>query len=230
MATGAPSYIGQVYSGGALPTAVPRVYLTRPVSTAATEAEGQTPTHTTDGASSVPVLVLGPRVPVAGDNLVARQVGGYWVAQLGKTAAASTVVPTNCTAGCPVPTTIVMTSSNTTCTGAHGLPFPASVTFTWITSPPWLVFLGAGANTFLSTTSFLDSFGEVYHLRFFCSSPTHFQIRQVYENLLGGGPSNANILYNWPSGTPNSCSPFLLTTGTPNIPTTCPASILTVTG
>lgn len=97
---GVPRYCGRVYSGGALPTAVPRVYLTRPLAISATESEGATPTLTADATRSVPVLVIGPGVPVAGNDLIARQHAGRWVAPFPATAAP--VVTTPCSP-CAIP-------------------------------------------------------------------------------------------------------------------------------
>jgi hypothetical protein len=78
----ARTYVGAIYDGGALPTAVPRVFLTRPVDLACNEAEGAVPAAPADPSASIPVLVLGPKVPAAGESLVARKVQGLWVSQV----------------------------------------------------------------------------------------------------------------------------------------------------
>ena len=39
-------YLGKTYSGGSFPTAAGRVYLTHPMTVAATESEGSIPTFT----------------------------------------------------------------------------------------------------------------------------------------------------------------------------------------
>lgn len=70
----------QVYDGGSIPTTVPRVYLTHPALTDAADTEGTTPTFTADTSVTIPVVVLGPTVPVAGDRLVAHAIGGRWLA------------------------------------------------------------------------------------------------------------------------------------------------------
>jgi hypothetical protein len=74
-------YSGQIFDGGAIPNSVPRMFYTHPFGASATEAAGAVPTVTI-GTETVPVLVLGPGVPVAGDRLIARQVGGTWVAPM----------------------------------------------------------------------------------------------------------------------------------------------------
>lgn len=76
-----PTYLGQVYNGGSIPTAAGRVYLTRPVSVAVNDVENSTPTFTPDTSLSVPVLVLGG-VATAGTNLLAENVDGRWVAEV----------------------------------------------------------------------------------------------------------------------------------------------------
>jgi hypothetical protein len=79
-------YVGEICNGGAIPTAVPRVYMTKPVRTVATEDEGQTPTFTVGGCE-IPVLILGPRIPVAGEKIVCRAIQGLWVGLPSKTSA-----------------------------------------------------------------------------------------------------------------------------------------------
>lgn len=70
----------RVFDGGSIPTSVPAVYLTHPVSFDAADTEGASYTTYDDTAVTIPVVCIGPRVPVAGDLLVAHAVGGKWVA------------------------------------------------------------------------------------------------------------------------------------------------------
>jgi hypothetical protein len=70
----------QVYDGGAMPSAVSRVYFTHPVLAAGSETEGAAATFTVDTATTVPVIVLW-HVPSVGDYLMAYAVGGRWVAE-----------------------------------------------------------------------------------------------------------------------------------------------------
>lgn len=79
---GEPSRIVQVYNGGSIPTATPRVYLCHPVSVSSNELEGATPSLATDTGSTLAVLVFGS-APIAGDKLVARMIGDRWVAAKG---------------------------------------------------------------------------------------------------------------------------------------------------
>lgn len=71
--------VGSVYNGGAMPTTVPAWYLTHPADFGCNEAEGSPCAPTIDTANTVPVLVLGPRVPSVGDLLPARMIGGKWI-------------------------------------------------------------------------------------------------------------------------------------------------------
>jgi hypothetical protein len=104
-------YVGQVYSGGSIPTAVPAWFLTNPVVFTGAETEGASSTPTVDSSTSVPVLALGPNVPVSGDMLPARMIGGIWVAQ--KCTSGSTPVINPCTACVltPGPQTCTITAS-----------------------------------------------------------------------------------------------------------------------
>lgn len=73
----------QVYDGGSMPATVPRWFFTHPVLMDGVEAEGEDYTPTADTSVTIPVLVLGSRVPAAGDILIAHGVGGKWVAESG---------------------------------------------------------------------------------------------------------------------------------------------------
>lgn len=79
---GGAAYLGRVYDGGAIPTVVPRVFLTHPVEFDVADAAGATPVAHV-GVESVPVLVLGPTVPAVDDDLTALQIEGLWVAAMG---------------------------------------------------------------------------------------------------------------------------------------------------
>ena len=93
----------QVYDGGHIPTTVPRVFLTHPVDLDGTECEGCSGTPNVDTSTSIPVVVIGPTAPVAGDYLIAVATGGRWVAGEGASsgggfsACGCSGVPTNLT-------------------------------------------------------------------------------------------------------------------------------------
>jgi hypothetical protein len=75
--------VGRVFDGGAMPTTVPGFFKVRPVTLDGTEAIGEPVTITDSAWDEAVVLVLGSEVPDVGDVLVARLIGGYWVAQRG---------------------------------------------------------------------------------------------------------------------------------------------------
>jgi hypothetical protein len=74
----------QVYSGGSIPTVLPAFFLAHPVSLGGDETEGAAATVAVDSDETIPVYVIGSRVPVAGDILAAHATGGRWVAVSGK--------------------------------------------------------------------------------------------------------------------------------------------------
>ena len=77
---GAARFVGKVYSGGSIPTTVPKVFLTHPTTIFSPDTEGGTATAAVDTSQSVPVWCVGPGVPVANDYLVARGAPYAWVA------------------------------------------------------------------------------------------------------------------------------------------------------
>lgn len=85
-----PVYIGQVFDGGNMPTTVPGMFATHPVTLDGVEAEGS-PGVFDVSTDEVVVLVLGSAVPQPGDMLIARLVDGYWIAR--KDTAEETEVP-----------------------------------------------------------------------------------------------------------------------------------------
>lgn len=77
---GAPRFVGQVFSGGAIPDRVGRIFLVHPVRLNGAEHEGGAASLSVDASRVIPVVVVGSRAPEAGDVLVAVSVGGRWVA------------------------------------------------------------------------------------------------------------------------------------------------------
>lgn len=70
----------QVFQQTTIPTTTGKYYACHPVDPGGAECEGCIPTFTAE-AGTVFVLVVGPRVPVAGDYLIAKPIGGRWVAE-----------------------------------------------------------------------------------------------------------------------------------------------------
>lgn len=66
-----------------MPTSVPRVFLSHPVTMDAADTEGAAGLGTVDTSVTLPIVVLGPKIPVAGDRAVVHAVGGRWVSGQG---------------------------------------------------------------------------------------------------------------------------------------------------
>ncbi len=77
---GTERFSGIVYDGGSMPTTGDKVYLVHPVEFDGSETEGESASVTSDTDVSIPVLVLNNSVN-EGDILVAKGIGGRWVAQ-----------------------------------------------------------------------------------------------------------------------------------------------------
>ena len=76
---GTPRLVGRVIDGGAMPAQTERVFLVNPARIDGAEAEGQSGSIVAEAGRAVPVVVIGSRVPAAGDALIALSVGGRWV-------------------------------------------------------------------------------------------------------------------------------------------------------
>ncbi len=73
----------QIYNGGNMPTSAGYFFLGNPVTFTGREIEGESDAGTADTSTSVPVLVIGSKIPNVGDILPAYAVGGRWVAEMG---------------------------------------------------------------------------------------------------------------------------------------------------
>jgi hypothetical protein len=82
-ARGVPRLAGRVSNGGAMPTATDHVFLVSPARLDGAEAEGGAASISSDPARTVPVVVIGSRVPSLGDVVIALSLGGRWVAESG---------------------------------------------------------------------------------------------------------------------------------------------------
>jgi hypothetical protein len=101
---GSARLLVQVYNGGSMPAAVPRVYYTHPVLATGTVSEGAAASLTADTETTVPVVVLN-KVPSVGDYLVAYSAGGRWVSEeSGSTSCYSETFGTS-TGPCALPST-----------------------------------------------------------------------------------------------------------------------------
>jgi hypothetical protein len=135
-ADSARKIVGSVYNGGAMPTTVPAWFLTHPADFGCNESEGAGCSATIDTTSTVPVLVLGPKVPSVGDLLPARMIGGKWIAERGGGGGCTTTICLR--SGCDNATmisgaTVAITGGGSATTGSNGcvtLSIPAAGTYT----------------------------------------------------------------------------------------------------
>lgn len=202
------AFLGRVYSGGAIPATVPNTYLTHPVVLSGTESEGTAPTAVVNTAAGVPVVVLGPRVPIVGDDLLARKVGGRWVAQTGKVSGGDTVALTNCTGCTATPTTTHFTVTGGSCDGG----ILQNCTLVYGPTPAVYAPLALGANSVISVEEFTDGFGTYQYL--LTCSVNDYALTRIYKSGFFGVFRDI-VRYTWNvTGSGNSCSPFLLANGT----------------
>lgn len=117
---GIPRFIGQVVSGGSMPTAIDHVFFVNPVRIDGDEHEGAFGTAVVDSNRPVPVVIVGGRPPVVGEFVVVHATGGRWVADLSGTA--PTTLPCS---PCAIPRRILTISWTNTQTGggSSGLVF-----------------------------------------------------------------------------------------------------------
>jgi hypothetical protein len=80
---GVPRLVGRVVNQGAMPSSTEHVFLVSPALLDGAEAEGAAVSISADVARTVPVVIIGSRVPAVGDALVALAIGGRWVAESG---------------------------------------------------------------------------------------------------------------------------------------------------
>lgn len=75
---GTVTILVQVFQETAIPTESGKYFACHPVAISGTESEGSMPTFTPDTTQKLYVAILGTQVPVAGDVIRARMVGGRW--------------------------------------------------------------------------------------------------------------------------------------------------------
>lgn len=208
---GAPAMVGRVVSAGSN-LAVGKFLLVKPVSVLGAECEGCAPTLTV-GAASVPVLLLGPRVPATGDDLVCRFVDRRWVAEKGggSTPPTKVVIGSNCP--CPVPTTLSMVSRFPQCNGG----LFQSATLTYGPLPPEMASIGLTGNGFTSNTLTDQVSGKAFYYYISCNF-NQYGLTQIIPDGNGGASRNG-VLYFWAVGGntrfgPSTCDPFSLPEGT----------------
>lgn len=112
---GSDRFVGQVTTGGTLPTCVPCVYILNPVQLGGSETEGGAGSNAVDSTRQIPVVVLG-HAPSIGDKLIAHSAGGRWVAERGG------APPAHCGSACFVCGGIYITGGTITdAQGTHAI-------------------------------------------------------------------------------------------------------------
>lgn len=114
----------QVYNGGSMPNAIPRVYYTHPVVAIGLESEGTAPTLSTDTVTTVPVIFLN-HVPAVGDYATAYAVRGRWVTEETHSSGGGSATCSPCD----------LPESNLTISWTNPLTGNGSATLTYTTSP-----------------------------------------------------------------------------------------------
>ena len=207
---GTATMIGTVYNAGAMPTALPGRFAVHVASASGAESEGAAVAVAATGKNAV-MTVIGTKVPVVGDVLIAKLIGGHWVARRGSSGGGTHgfIIP-----GCP-------------CTNIPGvLNFKVKKL-----APPWLsgvypdtltrraqpVDLARyatdpvgyyGDHTFTS----LDGFYK-YRYWFSCQDGVYYLSGYLTADSVAGFP-NRFIIMSWLVGLPgNICTPFTLTNG-----------------
>jgi hypothetical protein len=126
----------QLYNNGSMPTSVPGMFLGHPIELSGNECEGCTAGQSIDSSMSIPVVVLGPKVPVAGDKLVAISVAGRWVAESGSGVRRSLQLKVyGCTAGIPNAAIVISDLTTGDTVGTYTSDGDGTVTATWSGAP-----------------------------------------------------------------------------------------------
>ena len=213
---GQPSFVGRIFADAKQPIAPGYYYLVNPVAVLGAESEGGAPTLVVDATTTALVCVIGTKAPSSGDDLICRFVENRWVAERYGVSPPPppppppppvTITGCTCTA---IPATLQMSSSGP-CVASD---FQAC-TLQWGPTPSEFSSLGLGANCFLSTLVFNDPIaGGTFRYNLSCDT-VFFRLSRVYEATDFSPAFHDSTIYTWQIGAPgNSCSPFLLSSGT----------------
>jgi hypothetical protein len=137
-----PALLVQVFAEAAVPTVALKYFACHPVKVGGAETEGTAPTLAADAGQKLYVAVLGTPVPVAGDYLIARLVGGRWVAGKGVAAPAlsSSICPTVTACNVREPGSVVTVSNSAVAS------FARTAAGTGYTALPEVTFGGGGGS------------------------------------------------------------------------------------
>jgi hypothetical protein len=211
MGGGVPAFVGQVTSP-ASKIAVGDFLLVQPTFVLGSEVEGGAGIFTQVGTSTVPVYLIGPGLPSAGEYLVCRFVDNRWVADRmsggGDVGVGITLPFCFCS---PMPATLTMTSADPAC----NYRMFQSCTLQYGPTPPAFAPLNLGANAFLSTQGFPDpvAAGATFYYLLTCQH-NQYSLTRLYLESPYGSPYRDGILYTWlVGGYGNTCHPFHLDNG-----------------
>jgi len=154
---GSPRFLGQVASGGEIPSSTKKVFFVHPVTLDGLEREGGLASLSADTSRTIPVVMIGSRVPSAGDLIMAFSIGGRWVANSG----ASSLL--NCSP-CSLPrkNLVLSWTNNRLGNGSTPLVFRAPLSWTSACSQQLLFYLTCSAS--------LIQLGVTYDLSGSCPS------------------------------------------------------------
>ena len=226
---GPAAMIGQVFAVASVPTTTGCYFAVHPVAALGAEAEGGAPTLTADASTTVFAYVGGGRVPVAGDNLICRFIGNRWVAERLLPGGGGGVAVPGCSCA-SLPATLTMHSSRPT---SNGGMFQDGVSIVYGPTPSGYAGLGLGANSYLSTASFLDQYGDSFRYYFYCQANQFFLSRvYLHSTFNAGGNFEDGVRYTWTmTSYGNTCSAGSLTLGNGQIYSGGDAScIVTISG
>ncbi len=222
-----PRGLFRIVDLGHIPKTVPAFFTAVPVRISGLEVEGQAATliaSPTQDAQTI--LVLGPKIPVVGDDLLARQVDGYWVARRAQKASKGSygkVTIPNCV--CQTPTSISMVSKDPAC----NFGMFQSCTITYGAAPPEMAGFGITGDIFTSQENFIDPITKsrfYYYLECFYNQ---YFLTRIFPKSPFGSPYRDGILYAWVIGNQGcTCDPFKLPKGSafPGSDATCSVSLL----
>lgn len=204
-----PALVGRVFANPEVPLTAGRYFSVHPVAVAGVEAESNPGALAVDAARTFLVYVIGPRVPVAGEDLVCRFVGNRWVAERsGRASPGGVDLP-----GCPchaLPPTLRV-SVNRPELNFHVLQ---DCVLRYGPTPPPLRPLGLGDSSYLSTESYGDDLSPDRFWYHFTCYTGFYMLTRVYIHSIFGSPFRDTLRYKWVVGYPgNTCSPFLLSHG-----------------
>jgi hypothetical protein len=166
---GSARMVGRVFAKATLPTTNAVYYAVHPVDVGGTESEGSSGVLSADTTRTCYFLVLGTKAPAVGDDLIARSIGGRWVAWRGGASSGSGIVTMPASCQCHTgPATIQLTI-----TGSQAgwfLPIFHDDTFDWTVG-----YLGVtGLNVYVGRVSRTDSprgTSATYHYVVSCPAP-----------------------------------------------------------